>query len=299
MQRSDFRCLHRMRVRWIEVDSQKIVSSPHYLMYVQSAILDYWRALALPYESGVALLGGELVMRKSTLEYHASARLDDVLEVGLRCVRVGNSSVQLEAGVFKGEQLLVSAEIITVFIDLAAHSSRPVPIALRTLLESFEAGHSMAEVRTGNWQQLGHDALALRTAVFVEEQGIAAELEIDSHDTQALHAVLYNRLGQAIATGRLLPAQDGIGRIGRMAVDRALRGAHWGRELLQTLLEAARHRGDVCVELHAQCTAVPFYSRAGFVVRSEPYEEAGIPHVTMELPLRGSALAVGDITAIV
>ncbi|MBX9935918.1 MAG: GNAT family N-acetyltransferase [Burkholderiaceae bacterium] len=299
MQRTDFRCLHRMRVRWIEVDSQKIVSSPHYLMYVQSAILDYWRALALPYESGVALLGGELVMRKCTLEYHASARLDDVLEVGLRCVRVGNSSVQLEAGIFRGEQLLVSAEIIAVFIDLAAHSSRPVPVGLRTLLESFEAGHHMAEVRTGDWQQLGDDALALRTAVFVQEQGIAPELELDSQDLHCVHAVVYNRLGQAIATGRLLPAQDGIGRIGRMAVHQALRGAHWGQELLQTLLEAARSRGDVCVELHAQCTAVPFYLRAGFVPRGEPYEEAGITHITMERPLRGTALGADDLTAIV
>lgn len=299
MQRTDFRCLHRLRVRWAEVDSQKIVSSPHYLIYVQAAMMDYWRALALPYESSMALLGGELVMKKVTLEYHASARLDDVLDVAVRCVRVGTSSVQLEAGIFHGEQLLVSAEIVAVFVNLTTHSSCPVPIALRTLLESFEAGHHMAEVRVGDWPQLGHDALALRTAVFVQEQGIAPELELDTHDLHCVHAVLYNRLGQAIATGRLLPAQDGMGRIGRMAVHRALRGAHWGHMLLQTLLEAARSRGDVCIELHAQCTAIPFYARAGFVTRGAPYEEAGITHMTMERPLRGPALGTGDITAIV
>lgn len=299
MQRTDFRCTHRLRVRWAEVDSQKIVASPHYLFYVQAAWMEHWRALALPYEPSMALLGGELVLKKAVLEYHAPARLDDVLDVCMRCSRVGTSSVQLEVGVFHGERLLVSAELVGVFVDLTSQSPRPVPSVLRTLFENFEAGHRMAEVRVGDWATLGADALALRTAVFVQEQGIDPALELDSADLHCTHAVLYNRLGQAIATGRLLPAIDGMGRIGRMAVDRALRGAHWGGELLRTLLEAARSRGDTCVELHAQCTAMPFYARAGFVVRGEPYEEAGIAHITMERSLRGPALGAGDLAAIV
>jgi YbgC/YbaW family acyl-CoA thioester hydrolase len=47
--RSDFRCFHRLRVRWAEVDMQKIVFNGHYLMYIDTAMSDYWRALALPY----------------------------------------------------------------------------------------------------------------------------------------------------------------------------------------------------------------------------------------------------------
>ena len=59
MQRSDFRCVHRLRVRWAEVDMQKIVFNAHYLMYIDNAMSDYWRALALPYEASMLALGGE------------------------------------------------------------------------------------------------------------------------------------------------------------------------------------------------------------------------------------------------
>ena len=58
--RTDFKLLHPLRVRWAEVDLQKIVFNPHYLMYVDTAIADYWRALALPYERTLAASGKEL-----------------------------------------------------------------------------------------------------------------------------------------------------------------------------------------------------------------------------------------------
>ena len=85
MHRSDFRCVHRLRVRWAEVDMQKIVFNAHYLMYIDTAVSDYWRALALPYEEAFAQLGGELYVKKASVEFHASARLDDVLDIGMRC----------------------------------------------------------------------------------------------------------------------------------------------------------------------------------------------------------------------
>ena len=108
MQRSDFRCFHRLRVRWAEVDMQKIVFNAHYLMYIDTAMADYWRALALPYEASMLVLGGEMYVKKATVEYHASARLDDSLDVGLRCARIGNSSCLFQSAIFSGEQLLVS-----------------------------------------------------------------------------------------------------------------------------------------------------------------------------------------------
>ena len=111
------------------------------------------------------------------------------------------------------------------------------------------------------------------------------------HSPGAVHAVLYNRLGMPMATGRLLQPAPGVGRLGRMAVDRALRGTGWGRQLLDTLVEAARARGDTLVDLHAQCRAESFYARAGFVVRGAPYEEAGIAHITMERVLHGDGSA--------
>ena len=281
MQRQNFRCMHRLRVRWAEVDMQKIVFNAHYLMYIDTAMSEYWRALALPYEASMHILGGEMYVKKATVEYHASAKLDDTLDVGMRCARIGNSSCLFEAAIFCGDRLLVTGELVYVFADPATQTSTPVPAALRAMLEGFEAGAEMVEVRTGDWNTLGRDAARLRTAVFVREQGIPADVEADALDASARHAVLYNRLGQPVATGRLLQQAPGVSRIGRMAVDRSVRGAQWGRVLLAALVEAARARGDTQVQLHAQCSAQGFYERAGFTVAGAPYEEAGLAHVLM------------------
>ncbi len=281
MQRQNFRCMHRLRVRWAEVDMQKIVFNAHYLMYIDTAMSEYWRALALPYEASMHILGGEMYVKKATVEYHASAKLDDTLDVGMRCARIGNSSCLFEAAIFCGDRLLVTGELIYVFADPATQTSTPVPAALRAMLEGYEAGAEMVEVRTGDWNTLGRDAARLRTAVFVREQGIPADVEADALDASARHAVLYNRLGQPVATGRLLQQAPGVGRIGRMAVDRSVRGAQWGRVLLAALVDAARARGDTQVQLHAQCSAQGFYERAGFTVAGAPYEEAGLAHVLM------------------
>lgn len=135
----------------------------------------------------------------------------------------------------------------------------------------------------GDWARLGPDATRLRMAVFVQEQGIAPELEIDALDAQCLHAVAYDRQGQAVATGRLLPAEQGEGRIGRMAVAQALRGQRCGRLLLNALVQAARARGDAAIVLHAQCSAQGFYARAGFVPEGAVFDEVAIPHITMRL----------------
>lgn len=281
MQRQNFRCMHRLRVRWAEVDMQKIVFNAHYLMYIDTAMSEYWRALALPYEASMHILGGEMYVKKATVEYHASAKLDDTLDVGMRCARIGNSSCLFEAAIFCGDRLLVTGELVYVFADPATQTSTPVPAALRAMLEGYEAGAEMVEVRTGDWNTLGRDAARLRTAVFVREQGIPADVEADALDASARHAVLYNRLGQPVATGRLLQQAPGVSRIGRMAVDRSVRGAQWGRVLLAALLDAARARGDTQVQLHAQCSAQGFYERAGFTVAGAPYEEAGLAHVLM------------------
>jgi len=99
---------------------------------------------------------------------------------------------------------------------------RPVPQALRSLVGRYEAGEAVLDIRVGDWAALGQDAAKVRTAVFVQEQGITPDDEWDEADGSALHAVAYNALGQGIATGRLLSPVDGSGsaRIGRMAVHR-------------------------------------------------------------------------------
>jgi YbgC/YbaW family acyl-CoA thioester hydrolase len=285
MKRCDFRLLDRLRVRWSEVDMQKIVFNGHYLMYFDTAIAGYWRAMAIPYEATMQHLQGDLYVRKATLEYLGSARYDDVCEVGLRCARVGNSSIAFTAALFRGEDLLVHGEIVYVFADPATQTSRPVPTALRDLLADFEAGQPMVQVTTGPWADLGAEARALRGAVFVQEQRIPADLEHDAADATATHAVARNRLGMAVGTGRLLSASPGVATIGRMAVARAVRGSGIGRGLLSALVQAARQRGDREVKLSAQSSAVAFYLREGFAVQGTVYEEAGLAHQDMVLAL--------------
>lgn len=284
-QRQDFRFFHRLRVRWVEVDMQKIVFNGHYAMYFDTAMGDYWRALALPYEESMHSLQGDLYVKRLLVEYHASARYDEVLDVGLQCQRVGTSSIQFLGGIFRGEQLLVSGELVYVFADPASQTSRPVPDALRQVLLGHAAGQPVVRVQTGTWQDLSTDAARVRTEVFVQEQGIAVEEEWDEADATAVHAVAYNGLNQAVATGRLLAHAPGVARIGRMAVRQALRGAGLGAQILQALMSAARDRGDHEVVLNAQLSARGFYERLGYQVRGEVFHEVDIPHVQMSRAL--------------
>ena len=104
----------------------------------------------------------------------------------------------LQAAVFRGEQRLVHGELVYVFADPAsADFAARCPMALRELLEGFEAGQAMVEVRSGDWATLGSEARAIRDAVFIQEQGVPAALEQDSADGDALHVVAFNRLGLA------------------------------------------------------------------------------------------------------
>ena len=289
MPRSDFRFFHRLRVRWAEVDMQKIVFNAHYLMYFDTAISDYWRALALPYQDAMESLGGDLYVRKATIEFAASARVDDVLDVGMKCMRVGNSSIVFHGGLFRGDELLVSCELVYVFADPATQTSRPVPAALREIFAAYEAGETLRDVTTGDWAALGEDAGALRRAVFIEEQRIPAELEWDEHDLTAVHAVARNRLGQVIATGRLVSEAPGLARVGRMAVHRSLRSGGHGEAVLRALEASAAARGDTAVMLHAQHSAERFYARLGYLPHGEPFEEAGIAHQEMRRSLANPA----------
>ena len=282
--RQDYRFFHRLRVRWVEVDMQKIVFNGHYLMYFDTAIADYWRALKLPYEAAMHLLQGDLYVKKAGIEFHASARYDDVLDVALKCARIGTSSIQFTGGIFRGDERLITTDLLYVFADPATQKSKPVPAVLRDMFTGFEAGQSMVDIKIGTWQALGSGAQQVRTEVFVQEQRIPLEMEWDDADATAVHALAVNRLGQPVATGRLLqPAagQPGVAKIGRMAVSRVLRGSSLGRDILQMLMGAARQRGDHEVCLHAQRSAQGFYARLGFVPRGEAFEEAGIAHIEM------------------
>lgn len=281
MKRQDFRFFHPLRVRWAEVDMQKIVFNAHYLMYFDTAIAGYWRDLSLPYEEAMHLLEGDLYVKKVSIEYFRSAHFDDRLEVALRSSRIGNSSIVFSGAIFRGDELLITSELIYVFADPKAQTSKAVPDVLRQVLQDFEDGQPTYEIKTGSWAELGAGAAQVRTEVFVHEQKIPLALEWDEADQTALHAVAYNGLAQAIGTARLLEHTPESAKVGRMAVKRVLRGSSIGLGLLHVLMDCARQRGNQEVMLHAQRGAQGFYARAGFVVRGEPFEEVGIPHIEM------------------
>jgi predicted GNAT family N-acyltransferase len=132
-------------------------------------------------------------------------------------------------------------------------------------------------VELGDWAAMRSRAEPVRFAVFVEEQKVPAEIELDEFDPVCLHALACDADGRVLGTGRLLPD----GHIGRMAVLREARGAGVGSALLRALMQAARLRGDRAVQLSAQTHAIAFYERFGFAAEGEEYDDAGIPHRMM------------------
>jgi predicted GNAT family N-acyltransferase len=131
-------------------------------------------------------------------------------------------------------------------------------------------------------------ALAIRLRVFVEEQGVPPEEEIDAHDRDdpvALHALARDPSGTPVGTGRYYVGEPGVVQIGRMAVLAEARGTGAGSALLRALVAEARRRGYRRAHLHAQVHAREFYLKSGFSDDGETLWDAGILHQPMSLEL--------------
>jgi len=147
----------------------------------------------------------------------------------------------------------------------------------------LEVVHTLTEMQ---------QALSVRRAVFIEEQRVPEELEIDEHDGDpaqvdtAAH-VLGTIDGAPVATGRLLLALDesGHAHIGRVAVLAEHRGRGHGRALMLRLQEVAVERGVRGITLAAQFHAIGFYEKLGYTVRGDVFLDAGIEHRWMDLDL--------------
>ena len=133
-----------------------------------------------------------------------------------------------------------------------------------------------------NWQDAKLDAYSIRRRVFIEEQGVPEEMELDEFDLDARHALAYAD-SECIGTARLVTLPGNLGRIGRMAVLPGYRGQGIGRELLKTLLKASRSQDIKQIELHSQVSVIPFYEQFGFIAQGDIYDEAGIAHRDMIL----------------
>lgn len=139
----------------------------------------------------------------------------------------------------------------------------------------------MLHIELGDWESMRQWAAPIRYAVFVDEQKVPPDMELDDWDPQSVHAVAFDADRTAVGTGRLLPD----GHIGRMAVVGAARGAGVGSALLRALMEEARRRGHRAAVLSAQTQAIPFYRRHGYEISGIEYIDAGIPHVDMRCAL--------------
>jgi predicted GNAT family N-acyltransferase len=132
-------------------------------------------------------------------------------------------------------------------------------------------------VRLVDWDRESSSLACIRTTVFVGEQNVPRELEMDGRDGDCVHALAESAGGEPIGTGRLMPD----GRIGRMAVLSPWRGKGVGAAILEALMAEAKRRGFRETYLHAQSHARDFYARHGYVVEGDEYLEAGIAHVGM------------------
>lgn len=131
-----------------------------------------------------------------------------------------------------------------------------------------------------DWDPGQAELLAIRYAVFVDEQGVPKELEQDEHDHRAIHLIARAKDGLAVGTARMLPD----GHIGRMAVLPTWRRHGVGSALLRALIRIAGDRGIRGPFLNAQCEAESFYRQFGFISEGEIFLDAGIRHRRMILP---------------
>jgi predicted GNAT family N-acyltransferase len=145
------------------------------------------------------------------------------------------------------------------------------------------------EIRWASSAEELERALEVREEVFCREQGVPLSEERDGLDERALHLLAIARADRVIATLRLLRSGP-VAKIGRVAVERDWRGRGVGSQMLETALARAGELGCREARLASQLAARGLYERAGFVVVSDPFEEAGIPHVWMRRALAGTDL---------
>ena len=141
--------------------------------------------------------------------------------------------------------------------------------------------YSITVVQTPAEREACYD---IRKDVFVEEQAVPLELEMDEYDEIAVHFLLRDADQAPLATARLLD-KHGLAKIGRVAVRKEARGQGLGLMLMQFVLDESQKRGFTEAVLDSQTYAIPFYARLGFTAEGEEFDDAGIPHFLMRRKL--------------
>lgn len=138
----------------------------------------------------------------------------------------------------------------------------------------------MFSVKQGSWDQLQQDAKLIRKLVFISEQNIPEQDEWDDQDAISQHFVVYDQ-NQPIATARLLANNS----VGRVAVLKAYRGQGIGRLIMLEIIAYAQAQKRPSLQLSSQVHAVSFYEKLGFSIQGDEYDECGIPHIEMVMPI--------------
>jgi len=140
------------------------------------------------------------------------------------------------------------------------------------------------EILIKPWQEASQEAYLIREQVFIHEQGVPENMELDGFDPTSQHALAYE--GKlCVGTGRLVHLDDHHAQIGRMAVLSTFRKRGIGKAILNHLIALAKEEGVLTLMLHSQVSAIPFYAKLGFIAQGSIYDEAGIPHRNMMLLL--------------
>ncbi|WP_312100730.1 GNAT family N-acetyltransferase [Acinetobacter venetianus] len=138
----------------------------------------------------------------------------------------------------------------------------------------------MFSVKQGSWDQLQQDAKLIRELVFISEQNIPEQDEWDDQDAISQHFVVYDR-NQPIATARLLVNNS----VGRVAVLKTYRGQGIGRLIMLQIIAYAQAQKRPSLQLSSQVHAISFYEKLGFSIQGDEYDECGIPHIEMVMPI--------------
>ncbi len=141
----------------------------------------------------------------------------------------------------------------------------------------------MIEIKKITTEKGFAETLKIRFEVFVDEQGVPAEIERDEDDQRAAH-VLAQYQGENAGCGRLV-VEGKKAKIGRVAVRKTFRKLGVGTVICQELIQLAEEKGCQKVELHAQLASADFYKKLGFKKVSNKFREAGIEHIKMEMNL--------------
>lgn len=129
------------------------------------------------------------------------------------------------------------------------------------------------------------DALRIRHEVFVDEQNVPLDFEVDKDEAYSIHFVLYITEHQPVATVRLLPLEETIVKLQRMAVLPNYRGQHYGEKLIDEVERFAKEQEFATIELSAQLTSEGFYKKLGYQSYGEVFLDANIDHIHMRKDL--------------